>query len=159
MKTVSPNTILISVILLFVLSVNGKGQTCEWAEGIEGKDQEDSSIAIDKFGDIYVVGPFKSDILNFNNGKILNNSGQGDGYIAKYNKTIITSSFKEIPDEHYSMSIIPNPAADYIEININSINPTVNHKVDDGSDIQIFDVLGVIQSTPHQFTSPQPSAK
>jgi hypothetical protein len=57
------------------------------------------------------------------------------------------------------MLIYPNPASEYIEINFNTFNPTFNRRVDEGSDIQIFDMLGVIQSTPHQFTTPQPSPK
>jgi hypothetical protein len=43
--------------------------------------------------------------------------------------------------------IFPNPATDYIEINLNTINPTLKGGVDEGSDIKIFDILGVNVST------------
>jgi photosystem II stability/assembly factor-like uncharacterized protein len=68
---------------------------------------------------------------------------------------------KENNTDKEKIVIYPNPASDYIEIigsigacsNGNEASPIASEY------IQIFDVLGVIQSTPHQFTSPQPSAK
>jgi hypothetical protein len=48
------------------------------------------------------------------------------------------------------VKIYPNPATDYIEINLDiiaAVNPTLKRGVDEGSEIQIFDMLGVIQST------------
>ena len=39
--------------------------------------------------------------------------------------------------------ISPNPAKDYIEINLGAFNPTLKRGVDEGSDIQIFDMLGI----------------
>ncbi|MCO5251183.1 MAG: C25 family cysteine peptidase [Candidatus Kapabacteria bacterium] len=41
-----------------------------------------------------------------------------------------------------SVTISPNPASDYIEISSSSINPTVNRRVDESSDIKIFNTLG-----------------
>jgi aminopeptidase N len=41
------------------------------------------------------------------------------------------------------LSIYPNPATDYIEINLDAINPTLKRRVDEDSNIQIFDMLGI----------------
>ncbi|MBS3998889.1 MAG: T9SS type A sorting domain-containing protein [Desulfobulbaceae bacterium] len=50
-------------------------------------------------------------------------------------------------------SIYPNPATEYIEIAID-INPTVNCKVDEGSEIKIFNTLGecVLNESIHPMT-------
>jgi hypothetical protein len=46
----------------------------------------------------------------------------------------------------------PNPATDYLEINLESINPTLKRGVDEGSDIQIFDMLGTVVASIHPMT-------
>jgi hypothetical protein len=47
-----------------------------------------------------------------------------------------------------TVNIFPNPARDYIEINLDSFIPTLKRGVDEVLEIQIFDMLGVIQYNP-----------
>jgi PKD repeat protein len=49
----------------------------------------------------------------------------------------------DIVNSNFNFSIYPNPATDYLEIHNDAINPTLKHGVDNGSDIQIFDMLGI----------------
>jgi hypothetical protein len=64
--------------------------------------------------------------------------------------SLIPTDVKEYTNKNDRISISPNPAGDYIEIS--SINPTLKRGVDEGSVIQIFDMLGVNVSTPDCFT-------
>jgi hypothetical protein len=67
-----------------------------------------------------------------------------------------TTNIGENSDEEQDFSIYPNPAKDYIEINfdaIAAINPTLKRGVDEGSDIQIFDMLGVPVTAIHPMTA------
>jgi WD40 repeat protein len=53
------------------------------------------------------------------------------------------------------ISISPNPAKDYIEINLDAIaaiNPTLQRGVDEGCVIQIFDMLGTVVASIHPMT-------
>jgi hypothetical protein len=80
-------------------------------------------------------------------------SATGDSYqstellswsLCPSNDNSIISSVKESDfSENSDEVIFPNPASDYIEINVETFNPTLKHGVDEGSDIQIFDILGV----------------
>lgn len=58
----------------------------------------------------------------------------------------------------YQFEISPNPASEYIEINLGGINHFANHTVYDALSIEIFDIFGVLmQSTPfgtHTSTPP-----
>jgi WD40 repeat protein len=65
-----------------------------------------------------------------------------DGSLGLYKIDENTSVYEV--ENNISVWIYPNPAGDYIEIS--SINPTLKGGVDEGSDIQIFDMLGVAVS-------------
>ena len=55
----------------------------------------------------------------------------------------------EEPDSSNNFNTNPNPATDYITINISGINRRVNPTVDGGVFVEIYDVMGMkIQSTP-----------
>ncbi|MBS4000679.1 MAG: T9SS type A sorting domain-containing protein [Desulfobulbaceae bacterium] len=62
----------------------------------------------------------------------------GDGL---WRGTYPASSVNESTEAGNGLSIFPNPATEYIEINA-TINPTVNRRVDEGSEIKIFNTLG-----------------
>jgi hypothetical protein len=55
----------------------------------------------------------------------------------------VPSSVNNNDTESELVFIFPNPASDYIEIYFNSITPTLKRGVDERSDIQIFDMLGI----------------
>lgn len=60
-----------------------------------------------------------------------------------------------IENDISNIEIAPNPANDYITINLLSINPTLKRGIEDKSFIEIYDVMGLkIQSTPSAW---QPS--
>jgi hypothetical protein len=90
---------LISLIIAFVLcfSVNAFSQTCQWAEKIDGTlGVYIHGMVAKNNGDIYVTGCFKSDTTYFNNEIILTNSGNWDGFLAKYNSEGICQWAKKI---------------------------------------------------------------
>jgi hypothetical protein len=119
---------------------------CQWgAINAESKYSIPINIVVDKKSNYFIAGYSQSDV-SFNNGTLLTNSGDYDGYIAKYTQPNTSVSNEPIQN---NISVYPNPSGDYIEIS--SINPTLKRGVDEGSDIQIFDMLGVIQSTPDCF--------
>jgi len=61
---------------------------CQWAEKIAGSSQESiTTIKSDDLGNIYIIGHFNSQVLNFNNNIFLENSGNSDGFIAKYDSS------------------------------------------------------------------------
>ena len=60
---------------------------------------------------------------------------------------------REEKQDKEKIVIYPNPVGDYLEINFGAFNPTLKRGVDEGSDIEIFDMLGVIVLTVEQ-TSP-----
>ena len=71
----------------YIAKYNSSG-VCHWAEKIAGTGNDNAySIITDANGNVYVAGFFKSDLLTFNNGISISNSGLGDGYIAKYNSS------------------------------------------------------------------------
>jgi hypothetical protein len=51
------------------------------------------------------------------------------------------SSVEDFKGDDDNISIYPNPASEYIEINA-AINPTVNRRVDEGSEVKIYNTLG-----------------
>ena len=76
--------IIIFTACIFCLYGNIYSQS--WAQKIGGSGNDYSSgIAIDKSGNSFVAGWFKSDSLSFNNGVSLKSSGAIAAYIAKYN--------------------------------------------------------------------------
>ena len=78
--------IFIIAIFMLLSAITLFSQTCEWAEKIGGNGfDEIHCIVTDNNGNIFVAGEFNSDTIIFNNGKFLKNSGNGHGYIAKYN--------------------------------------------------------------------------
>jgi WD40 repeat protein len=62
-----------------------------------------------------------------------------DGSLGIYK--IDGGTFVNESSNNSGINIYPNPASDYIEIT--SINPTLKRGVDEGSEIQIFDMLGI----------------
>ncbi len=63
-------------------------------------------------------------------------------------KVDFCTSLTSVEDySHEKLLIFPNPANDYIYIQT-TINPTVNHRVDESSDIKVFNSLGEIVMTP-----------
>ena len=134
----------------FVAKYSGDGN-CKWAEQIEGPfTQYFNKIVADNFGSVYVSGNFQSDTIKFNKGiSIIGHNGE-DSYLAKYSQSNTSVSDEKIQN---IISIYPNPANDYIEINPDAINPTLKRRVDESSDIQIFNTLGEIILSVEQ-TSP-----
>jgi photosystem II stability/assembly factor-like uncharacterized protein len=62
--------------------------------------------------------------------------------------TYTPSSVNESTEARDGLSIFPNPANEYIEIAV-AINPTVNRRVDEGSEIKILNMLGeCVMTTP-----------
>jgi hypothetical protein len=132
---------------IYFAKYNSAG-TCQWAEKIGGDSTEGSnSIALDCYNSIYIAGAYISDTLYFNNSITLPKSMEYDGFIAKYSQNGTSVSDKPI---QYNISIYPNPAEDYIEINFESC--ATLSKCGTTGDIQIFDMLGIIVSTPDCFT-------
>jgi hypothetical protein len=58
--------------------------------------------------------------------------------IGYFNSMVVNSVDMNISSEYF---IHPNPASEYIEIAVD-INPTVNRRVDESSDIKIYSILG-----------------
>jgi hypothetical protein len=52
------------------------------------------------------------------------------------------SSVEDFKGDDDNISIYPNPATEYVEIRSSYINPTVNRRVDESSDIKIYNTLG-----------------
>ncbi len=78
--------ISIAIILFFSINIKAQNPQCQWAEKISGDSTDNThSICTDVSGNVYVAGRFYSPTLTFNNGKTLSNSGNWDGFIAKYN--------------------------------------------------------------------------
>jgi hypothetical protein len=104
---------------------------CQWAEKISGSDIDDAySIAVDSSDNIYLTGNFSSPTIMFNNNKLLDINDYYDVFIAKYSPILNSVSDNTVQN---NISVCPNPAGDYIEI-----------QPSEGSDIQIFDMLGVL---------------
>jgi subtilisin family serine protease len=92
-----------------------------------------------------------------------NKSGYGKINALAAIQRIINTNVDEYTQKRNSCYFYPNPASDYIEIS-GSIGACSNEASLIASQftsesIQIFDMLGVVQSTSHQFASPQPSPK
>jgi WD40 repeat protein len=68
-----------------------------------------------------------------------------DGTMVLYDLNGPNSIEEKLISNNDKLNIFPNPARDYIEIS--SINPTLKRGVNEGSDIQIFDMLGIVLST------------
>ncbi len=85
----------------YIAKYNGSG-VCQWAEKIAGTYFEYShSISSDANGNVYVAGYFQSSILSFNDGITLTNSGEYDGFIAKYTESLpITSPLLTSPENN-----------------------------------------------------------
>jgi hypothetical protein len=90
---------------------------------------------------IAILGGFS--YLDKNLNKKLNNN------IFLLLQNIMTDVKDETIKDNSDIVVSPNPATDYIEIS--SFNPTLKRGVDTDYDIQIFDMLGIIVSTPYCF--------
>ncbi len=99
------------------------------------------------FQNIFYQGTLKSNQLTLNDFKYLTSYFWRVGL--RHNKKMIWShtwNFTTLNNvsvsESNSVSFIhPNPASEYIEIAVD-INPTVNRRVDEGSEVKIFNLLG-----------------
>jgi len=71
---------------IYITKYNNSG-ICQWAEQISGSNADDKSscVALDKNGNIYISGDFKSASLNFNNNITLTKGNNKDAFITKYN--------------------------------------------------------------------------
>ncbi|MCO5252724.1 MAG: T9SS type A sorting domain-containing protein [Candidatus Kapabacteria bacterium] len=70
-----------------------------------------------------------------------------NAYIGTLNDGVYKTDFlanvnSELIQNPVDFSIFPNPATEYIEISSHTINPTVNRRVDEGSEIKIYNTLG-----------------
>jgi hypothetical protein len=78
--------------------------------------------------------------------KLNGKDGKQDGLVDigayEFNFNIDDVEVKET-DFQNNISVYPNPAGDYIEINLETFDPTLKRGVDEGYDIQIFDMLGI----------------
>ncbi|NLO20003.1 MAG: hypothetical protein GX121_09080 [Ignavibacteria bacterium] len=91
----------------YIAKYNSSG-VCQWAEKIAGTNYDYvNSISIDESGNVYVAGDFASTTITFNNGIILANSGDLDGYIAKYNSSGVCQWAEKIAGSYndYAYSI------------------------------------------------------
>lgn len=69
----------------FLTKYNSSG-ICQWVEKIGGEENEFTrDIAVNKCGNIYLIGEFESDTLRFNNLIYVENDTIVDTYFAKYN--------------------------------------------------------------------------
>lgn len=74
-------------------------------------------------------------------------------YIYRYTAAKVTSIKHD--DIVFKGKIFPNPATDYITINLSYINPTLKRGVEGDVVVEIYDVMGVkIQSTPSASQPP-----
>ena len=136
---------------IYLAKYNSEG-LCSWVTGISGNDIDNGkSIFADEDNNIYISGDYWSKKLIFDNGKSLTNSGNGcEAFISKYNQNNTSISDEAL---QINISVYPNPALDYIEINPDAINPTLKRGVDEVLDIQIFNTLGEVMISVEQ-TSP-----
>jgi hypothetical protein len=63
------------------------------------------------------------------------------GTVNSENINLTVTPTTDVTDIRLELAIHPNPATEYIEIAVD-INPTVNRRVDEGSEIKIFNTLG-----------------
>ena len=111
---------------------NDSGYT--WINFHQDLPSPDSQIALEEFRD------FAYD-------------GDGTLYAATHSgvyKWVDVTSGIAIIQNKSQFEIFPNPATDYIEINLGAFNTTLKRGVAEGSDIQIIDMLGVIVLTVEQ---------
>lgn len=125
----------------YIAKYNSNG-VCQWAEKIGGTDWDAvRSITIDANGDVYVAGYYESYTLTFNNGITLSNSGESDGFIAKY-----TESETHVNPQLFSSAnngilfLSPNP------VNDNSLNIAFNLLTPEQVTIEIANMLGEVVS-------------
>ena len=104
-----------------------------------------------------------SSCIDFGNNDYVNEDYdiRGEGYLRKLNKKdgtvngvvdigayefnfMVDDIFAKEQDSQNNITVFPNPANDYIEINPDAINPMLKSGVDEGSNILIFNALGEI---------------
>ena len=96
------------LLLFAAVQAHSQNPQCQWAEKIAGNSYDYAySIITDESGNVYVAGSFDSPMLAFNNGITLSNSGDYDGYIAKYNSDGVCQWAEKIAgtDGDYARSI------------------------------------------------------
>jgi hypothetical protein len=102
-------------------------------------------------GRIFISTPNQEEFEN--NVLIIFHLEDGNGY--KQTESLYLKYFIDpllsIGDEQKNSGIVlfPNPATDYITINLSSINPTLKRGVEGGVVVEIYDLMGIkIHSTP-----------
>ena len=80
----------------------------------------------------------------------------GKGLFKSYYASVhfdILSGVEDNNNVNNEIIVQPNPATEYININLSSINPTLKRGVEGEVFIEIYDVMGMkIQSTPFNLT-------
>ena len=90
------------LLLFAAVQAHSQNPQCQWAEKIAGNSYDYAySIITDESGNVYVAGSFDSPMLAFNNGITLSNSGDYDGYIAKYNSDGVCQWAEKIAGKGY----------------------------------------------------------
>lgn len=133
--------------LIFLLNFfNIYGNTFDVSSGLLASDfNEDGNL------DILVIGGWTHADYKENYGRaymISTNSKGGPDWLMFRNNTLrnsviekkATSVIEEFASNHI---VFPNPASDYIELNLNTINPLLKHGVEEGAGvIKIYNNLG-----------------
>jgi len=117
---------------IYFAKYNSEG-LCLWAEKIKGNNNDISySICVDNYENLYISGHFRSSELNFNNGIFLNNSGEYDGFLAKYNSDGICQWAEKIygPLVEYVWNLdLDNYGNIYIVGRFESLNISFNNNI------------------------------
>ena len=119
----------------FFAKYNTNGN-CEWAKKIGG-DSSDyvNSIDIDRDGNLFVCGYYKSNIINFTDDINISKAGNTDIFIAKYKFDL--NSVADENSNSIDFSISPNPSSEYIVINLKNENENIDK-------FEIYSELGVL---------------
>ncbi len=127
---------------------------------VQYKNQQKKSLIWKKNSDlkyIFEVNPSKNDkAIALGVTLEINKNGSestGSFYIAEIDFSLPNNIIEE--KENLEIDISPNPAGDFITINISGINPTLKRGVDGTTDIFIYNTLGekVITESIHPMTS------
>lgn len=82
--------LLILFFILFAATCFAQAPNWIWAKSAYGRSSSSNSVAIDKFGNIYVAGYFRGDSISFDAFTLINNDTSGntfDLFLAKYDNS------------------------------------------------------------------------